>query len=868
MRAQALFDFCKLDGPSILKANEDLAQVCTKTDVRKLVWLEKILGICAFGKFENQQKTGSFKFRGAYNRLRQQKKGRGIIAASAGNHALGIAEAAHLLGVDTTICIPTTASSSKKHRLAAYQHAIVQQGSSLEEATEYAKALAEKYQIDFVSPYNDFHVIQGQGTIAVEFLQQVPDLDVLVVPVGGGGLVCGIGVVAKYLNPSIRIVAVGPEKYASFYASLHADVATRVVHYPTMADGLAVNLESESLTIGIGKQVVDEVILVDEDEIAAATLSVLYHESQLIEPSGAVGLAALISGKLSIPSGAKVGLVFTGGNVPTSMISQILHYPFKNSKLLDFINVRGTRLCFQDSFQGIHYSSQQSLATSMSQCQQDDLLEDRLYFESRFDSVKGLVHKTRHYLSEYITYCASENLQVDQSAVMMVESLLGECEKVLNETFVDLTKDLSPEEYSIRTTKYFQIYRTLLHMVLSSTSALDWRSASYGQSMHTMFFGLHSQKNPGVNYNRYESNQLISVERQLADVFELDQRKSNLYLASSGMAAYTLLESYVLRFVLQPGDTVLIPQYIYFESDEQISKLPHINVVRADTHDPNEIIQLIRKHSPKVVFIDPLTNTPELRMTDIPAFFNLLLKEELEKDIYVVIDGTTLSAQINPSHYMEEKSRVKVLYYDSCSKYLQLGLDIAMGGLVIIPAEFGAIFDRMRRNTGTILYDLAANIFPVYSREIHQNRMKRFTRNALIVGNRLLKDAELADQIHVTFPLLEHHPDYSVAKKFDSVGGLMTFMFKDDRLNHRDSLNSFIDTALSVAKDRRASLTKGVSFGFSIPRISAASAMAEDSPPFLRLSVGDRSYNETQLLAEVLAESFKQYLHSTRAVGG
>lgn len=144
--------------------------------------------------------------------------------------------------------------------------------------------------------------------------------------------------------------------------------------------------------------------------------------------------------------------------------------------------------------------------------------------------------------------------------------------------------------------------------------------------------------------------------------------------------------------------------------------------------------------------------------------------------------------------------------------------------------------------------------------------MKRFTRNALLVGKRLLNDAELADQIHVTFPLLEHHPDYAIAKKLDSVGGLITFTFKNDRLNHRDSLNSFIDVALSVAKERGVSLTKGVSFGFSIPRISAASAMAEDSPPFLRLSVGDRSYNETQLLAEVLAESLQRYIQTTRAV--
>jgi cystathionine beta-lyase/cystathionine gamma-synthase len=248
-------------------------------------------------------------------------------------------------------------------------------------------------------------------------------------------------------------------------------------------------------------------------------------------------------------------------------------------------------------------------------------------------------------------------------------------------------------------------------------------------------------------------------------------------------------------------------------------------------------------------------------MTDIETVLATIAKR-LTDDVYVVIDGTMLSGQISLSKLANISPHIKILYYDSCSKYLQLGLDIAMAGLVIVPIELQSIFDRLRRNTGTILYDASANIFPIYDRFVHQMRMGRFSRNAQLVGNLIESDNELSGKVIPYFPLLSSHQDYEVARKCESVGGLITFSFVDPYLNQRDSLNSFIEIALTVAKKHRVSLTKGVSFGFSIPRISAA--MAENSPPFLRLSAGDRSYTETVLLAEALIIAFKTYINNSK----
>jgi len=862
----------KLSGESILNAYKYICDVSAKTEARDLDWVSKICGAKVVGKFENQQRTGSFKFRGAYYRMKYRDTQKPIIAASAGNHGLAVAEAGKLLNIKTTICIPTTASSLKKERLSSYGHSIIQQGSSLDEAIVYAQILAKKFDWDFISPYNDPLLIAGQGTVAVEFLEQCSDIDTLIIPTGGGGLISGVGLVAKLINPKIKIIGVCPEKYPSYFLSLKKGKASQVPSYPTFADGLAVNLEDESITLPLGREFIDEIILVSEEQIAAATLALLFHESQLVEPSGAVGLAALMGRKVDTPSLGKIGLLFTGGNVSTSNLHKILNYPFTDTTLFDFINMRGNKAKYQNSLRGVDFShpvQEKSTGASfdlLSNAEKQQILDqqqDRLYWQGRYDHIQNLVSKLKKRLNEYLEYCTLEKINTDQIAVNSLQNTISHIEKTLTDSAKEIPQNLLPATYNRNITEHLQRYRTLLHEVLSASLVLDWRSASYGQSWDTMFFNVDSQGNPGVNYNRYESNQLATVEKTLAEILNINLEQKALFATSSGMSAYTLIESYLVRHVLNAGDKIYIPHYIYFETEEQIIKLPYIKIIRTETHDTHDIATRIIAEQPRVVFLDPLTNTKELRMTDIGAVLRAV-SEHITNDLYVIIDGSMLSGQVDISSLSIINPKIKILYYDSCSKYLQLGLDIAMGGLVVIPIELQSFFDRLRRNTGTIMYDSAANIFPIYDRSVHQKRMMRFVRNARIVGMLIESDKELTKHLSPHFPSLSSHEDFLVAQHYESIGGIITFSFNDPYLNQRDSLNSFIEIALVTAKEHGVSLTKGVSFGFSIPRISAATAMAENSPPFLRLSVGDRSYDETVLLANALIAAFKLYISNAK----
>lgn len=860
----------KVTGQGVLHAYEEMRNVCSRTEIRELEWVSKIYGAKIVGKFENQQRTGSFKFRGAYYRVKYRTEQKPVIAASAGNHGLAVAEVGKLLGVKTTICIPTTASPLKKERLTAYGHSIIQQGSSLDEAIEYAQELARKFDWDFISPYNDELLITGQGTVAVEFLEQCSDIDTLIIPVGGGGLISGVALAAKQINPEIKIIGVCPEKYPSFFKSFENGHASKVASYPTFADGLAVNLEDESVTLLLGRQLIDKLVLVSEEQIAAATLALLFHESQLIEPSGAVGLAALMSRKFNDTE--RIGLIFTGSNVSTSNLHKILNYPFADATLFDYINIRGGKTKYQNSLKGVDFSNistQEDISAPTSLLdtatyQSHDCQQDVSYWSGRYSHIDDLVLKLKKRLEEYVEYCDIEKIKPDNTAVSNLQKTIKDVGEVLTDSDTLKVKiDLSSVEYNRHITEHLQRYRALLHDVLKGSLVLDWRSSSYGQSWDTMFFHVDSQGNPGVNYNRYESNQVAMVEETLANILGANLEQSSLFATSSGMAAYTLIESYLIRNVLNTGDKLYIPHYIYFETEEQVSKLPHIEIIRTETHDTQEIAERIITEKPRVVFLDPITNTVELRMTDIEAVLFTVAKR-LTDDVYVVIDGTMLSGQVDIPKLAKISPHIKIFYYDSCSKYLQLGLDIAMGGLVIVPIELQSIFDRLRRNTGTILYDVSANIFPIYDRVVHQMRMGRFSRNAQIVGNLIESDSELSRKVVPHFPHLASHKDYEVAKRYKSVGGLITFSFLDPYLNQRDSLNSFIEIALTITKRHGISLTKGVSFGFSIPRISAATAMAENSPPFLRLSVGDRSYDETILLTKALIEAFKIYINNAK----
>jgi len=281
-----------------------------------------------FFKLENLQRTGAFKERGALNKLLSltpEERSKGVIAASAGNHAQGVAYHARRLGVRATIVMPERTPLIKVSRTRDdYGARVVLKGANFDEAYAEALRIQAAEGLVFVHPFNDPHVIAGQGTIALELLEQCPDLDVVLVPIGGGGLISGMACALKELKPGIQVVGVQTATIASMKASLEAGVLTELTATgSTIADGIAVKRVGER-TFEMVRKYVDAVVSVDEEEIAAAILTLLEQEKSVVEGAGAVGLAALLNGRVPQTKGKRTAILLSGGNIDMNVISRII----------------------------------------------------------------------------------------------------------------------------------------------------------------------------------------------------------------------------------------------------------------------------------------------------------------------------------------------------------------------------------------------------------------------------------------------------------------------------------------------------------------------------------------------------------------
>jgi threonine dehydratase len=285
--------------------------------------LSDITGAQVFLKFENLQFTASFKERGACNKLAQlsaEERQRGVIAMSAGNHAQGVAYHAQRLGLRAVIVMPRFTPGVKVERTRGFGAEIVLHGDTLDEARAHALALAEQQQLIFVHPYDDADIVAGQGTVALEMLQDVPDLDTLVVSVGGGGLIAGMATAAKAIKPDIEIIGVQTTRFPAVFNAIKG------THHPqgssSIAEGIAVGTPGQ-IPLAIIARLVNDLVLVDEGDIEQAIVMLLEVEKTLVEGAGAAGLAAL----LKYPErfkGKKVGLVLSGGNIDPLLLAAII----------------------------------------------------------------------------------------------------------------------------------------------------------------------------------------------------------------------------------------------------------------------------------------------------------------------------------------------------------------------------------------------------------------------------------------------------------------------------------------------------------------------------------------------------------------
>jgi threonine dehydratase len=309
----------------ILAARKRLADAIYHSPCPYSLSLSRLCDAQIYCKLDHLQMTGSFKERGARNKLlllSDEQKRAGVIAASAGNHALGVAYHGQLLGIPVAVVMPKWAPLIKVSNCRSFDAQVILHGESFDEARQHAMQLAQEKRLTYIPGFDDADVIAGQGTMGLEILEDVPDLDVVIVPIGGGGLAAGVGTAIKARRPEVRVIGVEPRNAPTAKASLDAGEIRRIETQPTLADGLRV-AQIGRLCFDIIRRVVDDIVLVDEPQIAKAVLRLLEMEKTVVEGAGAVPLAAAWDQSLDL-RGKKVVLCLCGGNIDATLISRII----------------------------------------------------------------------------------------------------------------------------------------------------------------------------------------------------------------------------------------------------------------------------------------------------------------------------------------------------------------------------------------------------------------------------------------------------------------------------------------------------------------------------------------------------------------
>jgi threonine dehydratase len=310
--------------PGDVKAAADaIAGAVMATECDRSRTLSEICGCQLWLKFENLQFTSSFKERGALNRLlalSPEERRRGVVAMSAGNHAQGVAYHANRLGIPATIVMPEGTPMVKIENTRRHGAETIVAGATLEEAAEFARTHGKAKNLVMIHPYDDPLIIAGQGTVALEMIAAAPQLEMLVIPIGGGGLISGISVAAKALNPELQIIGVQAQLYPSMYNAIKGEGLP--MRGDTLAEGIAVKAPG-AITTGIIRRLVDDIMLVSEDQIERAVAMLIAIEKTVVEGAGAAGLAAVLAAPERF-AGRNVGLVLTGGNIDTRLIASVL----------------------------------------------------------------------------------------------------------------------------------------------------------------------------------------------------------------------------------------------------------------------------------------------------------------------------------------------------------------------------------------------------------------------------------------------------------------------------------------------------------------------------------------------------------------
>ncbi|TWO24558.1 threonine ammonia-lyase [Campylobacter insulaenigrae] len=310
----------------IYQAKQKISEFILKTPFVHSSFLSDFLHTDIFLKCENLQKTGAYKIRGAYNaiaNLSEKQKAQGVIAASAGNHAQGVAISAKKFGIKAVIVMPEATPLLKVSATKNLDAQVILKGDNFDEAYAFALNYAKQYNLNFIHPFENENIMAGQGTLMLEMLDEVSDLDMILVPVGGGGLISGIASAAKQINPDIKIVGVSAKGAPAMFESFHSKNIINSKSVRTIADGIAVR-DANKINFNIIVECVDEFIQVDDEEIANAVLYLLEKHKMIVEGAGASTIAALLHKKVNLNQCKKVGVVLSGGNIDVQMLNIII----------------------------------------------------------------------------------------------------------------------------------------------------------------------------------------------------------------------------------------------------------------------------------------------------------------------------------------------------------------------------------------------------------------------------------------------------------------------------------------------------------------------------------------------------------------
>lgn len=310
----------------IYQAKRRIKGVVRRTPLEYSPFFSEVCGGEVYLKLENLQLTGSFKIRGALNKMLQldeKEREKGVVTASSGNHAQGVGYAAKMLGIEATIVVPRNTPRTKIEAIRRYGVDPMIHGEIYDEAEVKARELERELSKVYISPYNDYDIIAGQGTMGLEMWEEKRDLEIVLVPVGGGGLISGVAVALKSLNPEVKVIGVQSKASPVMYESIKQGEIVEIPMKESVAEALHGGIEKGSVTFEIVKELVDDILLVEEENIKTTIALLLEHHHQVAEGAGAVGLAALMTNKDRF-RGRKVGVVISGGNIEISLLGEIL----------------------------------------------------------------------------------------------------------------------------------------------------------------------------------------------------------------------------------------------------------------------------------------------------------------------------------------------------------------------------------------------------------------------------------------------------------------------------------------------------------------------------------------------------------------